>query len=265
MTDGNRELLSGNEGARRAVPAPSTFTRFTVHCWMTVVALASGGCGTATVGRPLAQTLGGNEPEQQMDFWHQLAEQPVTSNDDAFHALLMFTDGADPAADYAGRVQALKSKGLLPGGFNQPANQAVDRGTFSVSLAKALKVRGGIVMGLFGPSPRYATKELEFAEVYPTSSPNQTFSGSEFLAVMSRAEEYQKARQANAQSGGPAYTPPEMELKRGGVSGGGGGESRAGRSVPDGGMTVPPATQPAVDESPAAAEPTTRPATPLVP
>ena len=37
-----------------------------------------------------------------------------------------------------------------------------------------LLIRGGIVMSLFGPSPRYATKELEFAEVYPASSPNQT-------------------------------------------------------------------------------------------
>ncbi|MDB5295213.1 MAG: hypothetical protein JWO31_1196, partial [Phycisphaerales bacterium] len=180
---------------------------------------AVGGCGSATVERPLAATLGGADPVQQMEFWHRLADEPVTSNDDAFHALLLFEGGEDAAGDYAGRVKALKDKGLLGNGFAQPANQGVDRGALSVALAKALKIRGGLVMSVFGPSPRYATKELEFAEVYPASSPNQTFSGSEFLAVMSRAEEYQKAQQPGGPSGGAGYVPPEMELKHGGTSG----------------------------------------------
>lgn len=207
------------------------------------------GCQSATVERRLAPTLGGNDPINQMEFWHQLADQPVTSNDDAFHALLLFADGSDPAADYAGRVRALKTKNLLPGAFDQPANRALDRGTFSVALAKALRVRGGIVMSLFGPSPRYATKELEFASVYPSSSPNQTFSGSEFLAVMSRAEEYQKARQAGGPTGGAGYVPPEMELRQGG-----GTTDGTGVAPPDGGI-VSPATQPTDAQPPAPGPP----------
>lgn len=173
------------------------------------------GCAPATVDKPLAQTLGGVEPEQQMEFWHQLAEQPITSYDDAFHALLIFTDGQDPSADYAGRVATMKERGLLAASFSAPANQAVDRGTLSVALARALKIRGGLVMRVFGPSPRYATKELEYIAIYPPSSPNQTFSGSEFLAVMSRAEDYQQALGAGEAPGGADYTPPELELRQG--------------------------------------------------
>ncbi|WP_206290247.1 hypothetical protein [Humisphaera borealis] len=173
------------------------------------------GCAPAVVEKPLAPTLGGVEPEKQMEFWHQLAEQPVTSNDDAFHALLIFIDGQDAAADYAARVAALKEKGLLPASFNQPATQAADRGTLSVALAKTLKLRGGIVYSIFGPSPRYATKELEHAEIYPPSSPNQIFSGSEFLAVMSRAEEYQLSKSTGGKPGDANYVPPELELRQG--------------------------------------------------
>jgi hypothetical protein len=173
------------------------------------------GCQTARVEKPITATAGGNDPDQQIDFWHRLAEQPITSYDDAFHALLLFADGQDPANDYAGRVAALKTRGWLANGFDRPAEEAVDRGTVSVALAKALEVRGGLVMSLFGPSRRYATKELEFLEVFPASSPNQTFSGSEFLAVMSKAEEYQKAEQSGGKTGGVEFTPPEMELKRG--------------------------------------------------
>ena len=244
MKSMHRKTQNRTEDAGTRAGGSSHFAFFIACLSFFVLPLATSGCGSATVEQPLAQTLGGNDPDKQMEFWHRLADEPVTSNDDAFHALLLFADGSDPAADYAGRVQALKARGLLPGGFDQPANRAVDRGTFSVALAKALRVRGGIVMGLFGASPRYATKELEFAEVYPASSPNQTFSGSEFLAVMSRAEEYQKARQASAPTGGPAYAPPEMELKRGGMDGASGGG-------PDGGTIVPPATQPAADPAPA--------------
>ena len=170
------------------------------------------GCQSVTVVKPLAETLGGNEPEKQMEFWHQLAESSITSYDDAFHALLLFVDNQDAATDYAGRVNQLKSRGLIAQSFEQPGNVPVDRGTLAVALARALKIRGGVVMSVFGATPRYATKELEFLEVFPASSPNQTFSGSEFLAVISRAEDYQNTHAGKTQ-GGAGYRPPEMDLK----------------------------------------------------
>src|SRR5207237_1202942 len=140
-----------------------------------LLGLASG-CQTARVERPLTRELGGNDPNQQLEFWHRLAEQSVTSNDDAFHGLLLFLDGDDPAADYAGRVRTLQSRGLLPS-FNQPAEQAVQRGTLAVALVKALDIKGGVMLRLLGPTPRYAVRELVFMELYPPSSPSQTFSG----------------------------------------------------------------------------------------
>ena len=60
----------------------------------------------------------------------------MTSNDEAFHGLLIFTDGQDPASDYAGRVAALRKRGMLPADFNQPADQSVDRGTLAVALPR---------------------------------------------------------------------------------------------------------------------------------
>jgi hypothetical protein len=151
------------------------------------------GCQSARVGSPLTGSVGGNAPEQQMEFWHQLAERPVTSNDEAFHGMLIFTDGQDPASDYAGRVDAMRARRMLPSGFNAPPERAVDRGTLAVAMVRALAIKGGWVMHAFGPSPRYAVKEMQFLNLYPPSSPNQTFSGGEFLAVLSKAEEYQRA------------------------------------------------------------------------
>ena len=156
------------------------------------------GCQTAHVERPLTGDLGSNDPDTQLEFWHRLADEPVTSNDDAFHGLLMFLDGDDPAQNYAGRVSALRRRGMLPGGFNQPANQAVERGTLAVAIVKALKIDGGVMLRLFGPTPRYAVRELVFMDLYPPSSPNQTFSGAEFLGIMGKIEDHQRAERADA-------------------------------------------------------------------
>jgi hypothetical protein len=163
------------------------------------------GCQTARVDRPLTTDLASNEPDTQLEFWHRLAEQPVTSNDDAFHGLLMFVDGDDPAQDYAGRVAELHRRGMLPKGFDQPAEQAVERGTLAVAIVKALQIDGGVMLRLLGATPRYAVRELVYMELYPPSSPNQTFSGAEFLGIMGKIEDYQRAEQLSPSAAdGPA-------------------------------------------------------------
>jgi hypothetical protein len=41
-------------------------------------------------------------------------------------------------------------------------------------------------------NPRYATRELMYLDLYPPSSPQQTFSGTEFLGIIGRIEDYQR-------------------------------------------------------------------------
>lgn len=159
---------------------------------MLVLSLAAVGCQTATVPSTVVSQHGGAEPEAQLEFWHALAEAPLTSNDDAFHALLLAFNGEDPAGDYHARVELLRSKGWLPAGFGAPAEAAVERGTLAVALTEILGIDGGVMMNLLG-GPRYATRELQHKNVYPrNSSPNQTFSGAEFVGIIARAEEHQQ-------------------------------------------------------------------------
>ena len=169
--------------------------------WLVLAALLMmAGCQTARVGHPLTQDLAGNAAETQMDFWHTLAGRPVTSYDEAFHGLLLYLDGRDGAQDYAGRVAELRLRKMLPSGFSAPAGQAVDRGTLAYAIVRALQIKGGWVMHVFGNSPRYAIKELEYEGVYPPSSPNQTFSGSEFVGVIGKMEDYQREHAGTAKS-----------------------------------------------------------------
>ncbi|MDP6058323.1 MAG: hypothetical protein QGH33_05495 [Pirellulaceae bacterium] len=170
-----------------------TRTRVWAAVWVVLPLAAAGSCQHATkVSEPLTTQLAGNDAEAQLAFWHSLSERKITSNDEAFHGLLLFLDGKDSAADYASRVEQLKSRGVLPAKFNRPAEEAVNRGTMAVAIVAVLDIKGGLTLRLFPHSPRYATRELQYIGLYPRSSPHQAFSGSEFLGIIGRAEDYER-------------------------------------------------------------------------
>ncbi len=150
------------------------------------------------MNQPLTKTLGGDQPKSQLEFWHQLARRPLTSNDEAFHGLLLFADGTDPAGDYQQRVAALKARKMLDANFQAPLDAAVDRGTMSVALVRILHINGGITMSLLGPGPRYATRALQFRGIYPSGSPNQAIPGSEFVGIIGKAEDFQHGNAVTA-------------------------------------------------------------------
>jgi hypothetical protein len=161
------------------------------------VVLFVAGCQTARVDRPLTLDHGSNDDFEQLEFWHSLAARPVTSNDEAFHGLLLFLDGSDPANDYPGRVSELRSRRLLRAGFDEPAEQAIERGTLAVAIVRAMKIPGGLALRLLGGTPldaRYAVRELVYMELYPPSSPNQTFSGMEFVGIIGKLEDYRRGQ-----------------------------------------------------------------------
>jgi len=53
-------------------------------------------------------------------------------------------------------------------------------------------------MHIFGPIPRYAVRELVYAGIFPPSSPQQTFSGAEFVGVIGKLDDYQQPVVADA-------------------------------------------------------------------
>jgi hypothetical protein len=170
------------------------------------------GCKSAEVAEPLTAELAGNEPEAQMDFWHTLAERPVASNDEAFHGLILYANREDPAETYEDRVAWLQERRMLPKHFKGRANEGVRRGDLAVAIVRALEIKGGVVLHVVPRSPRYATRELMYLNLYPPSSPHQTFSGTEFVGIIGRMEDYQRVNPADS----PAkLLPSEIEAEQG--------------------------------------------------
>lgn len=172
-------------------------------------AVLGGGCEVAHVKESLTTRYSGTDESSQMDFWHELAERPLASNDEAAQALLLFVDGTAPATSYEDRVNLLKEKGLYPGYFDKPGDEAVQRGVVAYALCKVLKIRGGITMSITGVSERYAVRELVDMELFPTSSPGQTFSGTELVGVIGKAEDYQRGGGGEKTPGGLSTPSPD--------------------------------------------------------
>jgi hypothetical protein len=166
------------------------------------------GCHTPRTGKPVAKELSGSDPDAQISFWHELADEPVASNDQALRAILLYVDNKDDSATYEARVQALKSRSILPPGFYQPAVAGVTRGTLAVAIMNLLHEKGGVTTRIFGPSPRYAVRELMFINVLPPSTPNQAVSGNELVGIIGRVEDYQRGNAAQVPA---AVMPGEMD------------------------------------------------------
>ena len=124
--------------------------RFNPQILIGLFLVMAAGCHTAKVAQPLTGKLSGNDPDSQLEFWHTLATRPVTSNDEAFHGLLLYTDGQDPAKDYPSRVSTLKSRKMLPAKWDRPAEEAVQRGPLAVAICRALEIKGGVFLRLTG-------------------------------------------------------------------------------------------------------------------
>jgi hypothetical protein len=163
------------------------------------VALCAG-CQSAHVTHSVVAKFPGDDADAQLSFWHELANHHLTSNDDAFHGILLDVDGHDKSANYAQRVATLKSRGLLKASFDEPADTAIERGTLATIVVKVLNLHGGWAMHVFGNTQRYSLRELVYQGIFPPSSPQQTFSGTEFVGVIGKIDDSQVVVAANAPS-----------------------------------------------------------------
>ena len=176
-------------------------------------ALAVPGCERTLVERTLDTNYADDDIAADLDFTHSLPLRSAVANDEGLHAVISFAFDEDKARSYDERVAFAKEHRWLPQGFSEPANMAMQRGTLARMLVQIMHVRGGLMMRLVGPIPRYATRELVDAEVLSSgSTENQTLTGLELIGALGKARDYIDEREARAAARAappmPADAPP---------------------------------------------------------
>jgi hypothetical protein len=150
------------------------------------------GCQAARVTQPpLTRQYGGSDDDAKFGFWNGIADRPLISNDEAFHGLLLYKYDRDPEISYAQRVSLMKGNHYLPADFNAPADEATNRAILAYAITQMFGIKGGLMMHLLGTTPRYALLELQDMGMFPASSENQTFSGLEYVGIISKIQDYE--------------------------------------------------------------------------
>jgi hypothetical protein len=167
---------------------------------LVLVLLLLPACARTIVAEPLETNYPPADAARELAFWHLLPTRSAVSNDEGFHGLLLLADGVDESGSYQRRVELLKSRGWLRAGFDEPGDLAMQRGTLAAAICGILEIRGGVMMRLLGPTPRYATRELAAMGMIPAgSSELQAITGLEYMGVISKAQDYLVLREARAQ------------------------------------------------------------------
>lgn len=180
---------------------------FTAMLSALTLALAVGGCERTIVTYPLETNSPPGDVGAEAQFWSDLGNRTIVSNDEGFHGLLLTEDGIDNTGSYEARVEEAKKRGWVESDWNEPANMAMQRGTLAVAICRLCKIEGGLIMRVLGPTPRYAARELVSMNIMQgTSTELQAISGLEYIAVISKAQDYNTVQAFRAQSDGLA--PP---------------------------------------------------------
>jgi hypothetical protein len=161
---------------------------------VTGLAGALAGCNTAGsdpwVGRTdLPEETWKGTPDA-IFFNYLVTEVPVLSQNDAYHAMLIWAEGEDPTDNFGDRLVELEKRGLVDKGWIHDPAAPITRGRVASMVVRYYDVRTSVALLLVGPSERAARRELEYRNVMAAGGGDwANLSGAEFVNVLKKADE----------------------------------------------------------------------------
>ena len=135
-------------------------------------------------------------PEKRTDFLRRLYEKDRAGFGDACRLAVGLANDAPAEGDAR---KAAVDRGLADPAWEIAEGAPVDKGTIAYMLVKALGIKGGLTMSVFGPSRRYAFRELVFLRIMKGGTPGEYITGRELIDVLAAAEIYQRAGSTDAE------------------------------------------------------------------
>ena len=116
-----------------------------------------------------------------------LVPKRIAFNYDAAKAIVILMDVDEEHLDLTAQVAYLKERGFVPRRLQQTFDPMAPlrRGVAAHMFHRALGIRGGLAWHLFGPTERYALKELVFRGIMASGHPHDLISGAELVQIMS--------------------------------------------------------------------------------
>lgn len=209
---------------------------------MACLALAVAGCRPYVMSNSAVDQY--PSADQEIEFLGAVERMPAVTNNDALHGFILLQDGSDPCTSFEARVQEGQKRGWFRGGSPQKPNEAAKVGWMATAGCVVMGVEGGVSMRLFGPLPRYATRELVYMEILPLRTENQILTGAEFVDFINRLDRI-AGRNRRERLPSPLGTPAGHPADEKDVS-----PPRRPLGMPAGSSTETPGNEAAIQEGP---------------
>ena len=143
------------------------------------------------VALPAPAAVAPASPSSDAQFFAELAYKDVATAADTARALaILVSEGKETGADFDAARAYLRQQKVLPDGWldSADAQSQTCKGRLAVLLCKALGIKGGLRMRLFGPLPRLALNECAYLEIMVGGCDFCYVSGGELVGAIDRAD-----------------------------------------------------------------------------
>jgi hypothetical protein len=136
----------------------------------------------------------GNPKERELEFLRRLSDlgdRPVTFADGCKAIYLLKTDKF-PIMSYEEVRHALIRDKIIPEFWNYPKEKILLKGEYAYMLCRALELKGGLSMHIFGPIERYCLNECIYRGFLLRGRIYDHVSGKEIIGSIQRAADYKE-------------------------------------------------------------------------
>ncbi len=130
--------------------------------------------------------------EDSAGYLDRLSSQDTVSENDAMRGILLLLDEKDDAKSFEERTQLLLERGIVSGSWSFQKDRPLTRGKFAYMIFQAIKLPGGIILTVSGPSQRYCLRELEYRQFMSQGFILAPVTGLEYVGVLTRADTYRR-------------------------------------------------------------------------
>lgn len=136
----------------------------------------------------------------ELAFFEVLMNKRASTWEDGIQVIFELLGLETDIKDFSARMEYLYHQRSLPlkhygQGYTWKEETLITKGQLAFLLCKALKIKGGLHMRLFGINERYALKEIVFEKIIVRGSPQDLISGKELTLTFLNAVQFLSTRQ----------------------------------------------------------------------
>ena len=137
--------------------------------------------------------------ESRTAYLRRIFEKDRATYGDACRAILSVIKGEHTDADFAANAGDLTGRGVVSADWGLTAASLLTKGTLAYMVCRALDLKGGVTMRLFGINRRYALRECIHRRLIERGTVDEYVTGRELIDVVTNAAVHREQGHTDSQ------------------------------------------------------------------